>query len=112
MNHALLAYGGSQATAEEALFVAAYLNARYQVKLSVLSVGETIATNRALARVRQYLAEIRAEAEFYAVDGPVEEAILDTAVSSSLAVLVTALCARCFLAVRPIAFSQNTSVPF
>lgn len=88
LTHALLAYGGSQTTADEALFVAAYLNARYQVKLSVLSVGDKIVTNKALAQVRDYLAEIEAEADFYAEDGPVEEVIVTTAVAAGADFLI------------------------
>lgn len=81
MNHALLAYGGHPSMAEEALFVAAYLAARYQIRLTVLSVGEKIQTQRLLARARDYLEEVGAEADFEARSGEVEPAILDTAVS-------------------------------
>ncbi len=81
MNHALLAYGGHPSMAEEALFVAAYLSARYEVQLTVLSVGEKIQTQRLLAQARAYLAQVGAEANFEARTGEVEPAILDTAVS-------------------------------
>ena len=81
MNHALLAYGGHPSMAEEALFVAAYLSARYEVKLTVLSVGEKIQTQRLLAQAREYLGQVGANADFVARTGEVEPAILDTAVS-------------------------------
>lgn len=88
LTHALLAYGGVQTTADEALYVAAYLNARYQIKLSVLSVGSNIQTNKALAHVREYLHKLGAEAEFYAEEGPVEQIVLDTAVKTGADFLV------------------------
>jgi nucleotide-binding universal stress UspA family protein len=88
LTHALLAYGGNYTTADEALFVAAYLNARYQIKLSVISVGDNIVTNKALAQVRKYLVEIGAEADFFAMDAPVEEAITDTAVQTGADFLI------------------------
>ncbi len=80
-SHALLAYGGHPAVREEALFVAAYLTARYQMGLTVLSVGETAVTEELLAQARTYLQEFEAQAEFVARTGPVEEAIVATAVS-------------------------------
>ncbi|NKQ34198.1 MAG: universal stress protein [Chloroflexi bacterium] len=80
-NHALLAYGGHPAVREEALFVAAYLAARYQIGLTVLSVGEKAETAELLAQARTYLQEFEAPAEFVARSGPVEEAIVSTAVS-------------------------------
>ncbi len=79
--HALLAYGGSRTTAEEALFVAAYVAAQYQIGLSVLSVGHNSQTNKALAHVRDYLRSVHVKAAFYAEDGDVAQVILDTAVA-------------------------------
>ena len=81
MNHALLAYGGHPSMAEEALIVAAYFAARYDVKLTVLSVGDKITTNKLLAHAREYIKRVGAEADFVAYDGEVEKGILETAVS-------------------------------
>lgn len=88
LTKALLAYGGKTTTAEEALFVAAYLLSRYEIELSVLSVGDTVQTNRALGRVRDYLGDAHEQATYYAVDGPVEKAILDTAVEAAVEFII------------------------
>ncbi len=80
--HALLAYGGGQTPAEEALYVATYLAANYQIRLSVVSVGDNIQTNRALARVREYLQQTEVVADFYAEEGDVVEVIKETAVTA------------------------------
>lgn len=80
--HALLAYGGNQTTAEEALFVAAYAAAHYHIRLSVLSIGDKIETNKALARVRDYLRSVNVAAAFYAEEGEVKQVILNTAVDT------------------------------
>ncbi len=81
MNHALLAYGGHPSMAEEALVVAAYFAARYKIKLTVLSVGDKITTNKLLSRARDYIERVGAEADFVAYQGEVEAGILETAVS-------------------------------
>lgn len=81
MRHALLAYGGHPSMAQEALYVAAYSAARYHVKLTVLSVGDAIQTNKLLAQARAYLQQVGAEADFVASNGEVEKSILETAVS-------------------------------
>ncbi len=78
-SHALLAYGGHPAVRQEALFVAAYLAARYQIDLTVLSVGETAVTEQLLAQARTYLQKLAAQAQFIGRPGPVEEAIVTTA---------------------------------
>lgn len=88
LSHALLAYGGGQTPAEEALFVATYLAAHYQIRLSVLSVGDNIQTNRALARVREYLQQAGVTADFYAEEGDVVEVLPQTAVVAQADFLV------------------------
>lgn len=79
LRHALLAYGGTRTVSDEALYVAAYLSARHNVRLSVVSVGEPIQTHKALARVREYLQNVGAAADFFAEEGGVEETLLQTA---------------------------------
>ncbi|MFN2137536.1 MAG: universal stress protein [Candidatus Promineifilaceae bacterium] len=54
MDRALLAYDGSP-KADEALFVATYLAARWQIALSVLTVVTKYTTPRALDRARRYI---------------------------------------------------------
>ncbi|HRQ36653.1 MAG TPA: universal stress protein [Chloroflexota bacterium] len=88
LTHALLAYGGGQTPAQEALFVAAYLAAHYQIRLSVISVGDNIQTNRALAQVREYLQQAGVTADFYAETGEVVEVIQQTAVNAQADFLI------------------------
>lgn len=54
MQHALLVYNGS-AEAEEALFIATYLAARWQIRLGVLIAGQEEPDVEATTRVRDYL---------------------------------------------------------
>ena len=79
LNHVLLSYDGSP-KAEEALFVATYLAGRWQIPLSVVTVFDN---NRVapetLLRAGVYLEERGIEAEFIVQEGPVAEAILKTA---------------------------------
>ncbi len=81
MSHALLAYGGHPSMAQEALFVAAYLAARYKIRLTVLTVGEEAQTTKLLSQAKDYLHQVGAAADFIASFGEVETVILDTAVS-------------------------------
>lgn len=81
LSHALLAYGGHPAVREEALFVAAYLAARYQIALTVLTVGEGEEVEQLLAKARTYLEKFGTSANFVAGSGTVEEAIIETAVN-------------------------------
>ncbi len=75
----LLAYDGSP-KANEALFVAAYLTARWERSLTVVSV-ETNRTNAAiLDQARQYLTEHDVPNVNYVLrQGPIAETVLDTA---------------------------------
>jgi nucleotide-binding universal stress UspA family protein len=86
--HALLAYGGGQTPAEEALFVAAYLAAHYQIRLSVVSVGDKRQTNKARAHVRAYLQQSGVEFKFYTAEGEVEEIVRETAVTTNADFLI------------------------
>jgi nucleotide-binding universal stress UspA family protein len=79
LDRALLAYDGSP-KAEEALFVATYLAARWGIPLVVVTVIETgRTTSAALAHAREYLESHELEATFVKESGPVAEAILKTA---------------------------------
>ena len=79
LDSALLAYDGSP-KAEEALFVATYLSARWRIPLAVVTVMETRrATARTLTRARNYLERHGVEATFVKEKGPVAEVILQVA---------------------------------
>ena len=81
LNRALLAYDGS-AKAKEALFVAAYLAAQWQIPLVVVSVEEEQHFNgTALRRAQSYLQshQIEIEAVYVSKNGSVPKAILNTA---------------------------------
>jgi nucleotide-binding universal stress UspA family protein len=79
LDRALLAYDGSP-KAEEALFVATYLSARWRIPLAVVTVIETgRTTSAALARAQEYLESHELEATFVKESGPVAEAILRAA---------------------------------
>jgi nucleotide-binding universal stress UspA family protein len=88
LTHALLAYGGNRTTAKEALFVAAYLAAQHQIKLAVVSVGNEEQTHAALTFARNYLRTIAVKAAFFAVEGVVEQVILETAVTTQADFLI------------------------
>lgn len=79
MQHALLAYDGSL-KADEGLFVATYLAARWRIHLTVVTVAEA---NRAAAALltdaQEYLQEHEVDADYVAETGPTAEAVLDTA---------------------------------
>jgi nucleotide-binding universal stress UspA family protein len=79
LTHALLAYGGQRTVTKEALFVAAYLATRYQLKLTVLSVGEPAVAEAALSEVRAYFEGAEADVDYVLGEGPVSQAIIKTA---------------------------------
>lgn len=79
LSRALLAYDGSP-KAQEALFVATYLSAQWNMPLVVLSVGESQETTAAtLSQAEAYLDTYRVQATFLAQNGPVAETILHVA---------------------------------
>ena len=79
LDRALLAYDGSP-KAEEALFLATYLAARWGTGLAVMTVIETgRTTSEALTHAEEYLEAHGIEATFVKESGPVAEAILRTA---------------------------------
>lgn len=83
MRGALLAYDGSP-KADEALFVAAYVAARWQVDLSVVTVHEAgRATAEALADAREYLEVHEVVAAYIEEEGPIADVILATAAQRS-----------------------------
>jgi nucleotide-binding universal stress UspA family protein len=75
----LLAYDGSP-KADEALFVATYLTAKWGADLTVVTVveGERISSNM-LRRAQKYLESHGVQATYVEENGPVPEAILKTA---------------------------------
>lgn len=77
MDRALLAYDGSS-KAEEALFLAAYLGARWKLKLTVVSAGGRRAED-ALDHARKYLKERQVQAKFVLETRQAAEAILGAA---------------------------------
>ena len=84
----LLAYDGS-AKADEALFVATYLTKRWQKTLTVLTV-ETAHTNSAtIDYARDYLQQSGVTwADYVLRDGPINEAILETAEERDINLLI------------------------
>ena len=75
----MLAYDGS-AKAKEALFVAAYLAAQWQIPLVVVSVDEEQHfTDTALQRAESYLQTQQIEATYVSTSGATAKAILTTA---------------------------------
>ena len=79
LDRAVLAYDGS-AKAKEALFVAAYLAAQWQIPLVVVSVDEEQHfTDTALQRAESYLQTQRIEATYVSTSGSTAKAILNTA---------------------------------
>lgn len=88
LQHALLAYGGNQTTAKEALFVATYLATYLEIKLSVLTVGDKSQTDRSLAQLQEYLQQAGVQADYYAEDGEVEQMILQTSATTNADFLI------------------------
>ena len=74
----LLAYDGSP-KADEALFVAAYLAARWQISLTVLTVITAHTKAETLDRARRYLiGNHLLNVEYVLAEEPITEAILDS----------------------------------
>ncbi len=81
-SRALLAYDGSP-KADEALFIATYLTARWSKSLTVVTVETDYTSPMALEKARQYLEEhgVTDNVDYVLRQGPIAEAILETAVS-------------------------------
>ncbi len=79
LQHALLAYDGSP-KAEEGLFVATYLAARWRAHLTVATVAEsTGAGAETLREAQEYLQQHAIEADYVEETGPVADALLEVA---------------------------------
>jgi nucleotide-binding universal stress UspA family protein len=78
LNRGLLAYDGSP-KADEALFVASYLAGQRKIPLTVLTVLGGNSTEQNLNYARHYLESRGVEATYVQEQGPVAQAILDTA---------------------------------
>ncbi|HEX6384811.1 MAG TPA: universal stress protein [Anaerolineae bacterium] len=87
LDQALLAYDGSPKS-NEALFVASYLAAHWQIGLVVLTVAGNGGGETASASARQYLQEHNVPAEFVVRQAPVAEAILETAAAYNSNLLI------------------------
>ncbi|WP_420631888.1 universal stress protein [Candidatus Leptofilum sp.] len=84
MQHALLAYDGSP-KAEEALFVATYLASRWQIQLSVVTVGggngKLDTANRVQSRAKTYLSVAGVKADYILPGEPAASALIEAAAS-------------------------------
>jgi len=88
MDRALLAYDGS-ATADEALFLATYSTLRWQRDLTVLTVKTSRTDEATLDRARDHLERHGVTwADYIFLDGPVNNAILKTAESRDVNLLI------------------------
>lgn len=88
MDYALLGYDGSP-KADEALFVATYLALRWQMRLAIVTVCTKFTTNLALERAKGYLAGHHiVNADFFLKEGPITEAILETAESQGCNLII------------------------
>jgi nucleotide-binding universal stress UspA family protein len=77
LEHALLAYDGSQ-KAKEALYIAAYLVGQWNTSLHVISFGDESSIREIQADARSYLEDQQIHAEYLFVDGPkITEAIIN-----------------------------------
>jgi nucleotide-binding universal stress UspA family protein len=68
MQHALLAYDGSF-KAQEALFIATYLAAKWTIPLSVISIGKEVDTRDIQADAKKYLELYNVQADYIQADG-------------------------------------------
>jgi hypothetical protein len=75
--HGVLAFDGSQ-KAREALYLSAYMAVKWQIGLSVLTVGVGAQGDQILDEARQYLDDQGVQAEFHRQQGAVVQEILIT----------------------------------
>ncbi|PWB50910.1 MAG: universal stress protein UspA [Anaerolineales bacterium] len=68
LNHALLAYDGSL-KAQEALFIAAYLAAKWEIPLSVITIGPKSDASEILGDAEKYLEVHNITASYFLADG-------------------------------------------
>ncbi len=68
LNHALLAYDGSF-KAQEALFIASYLAAKWQIHLSVITIGQEVDIDDIQGDARQYLVDHAVNADYILAEG-------------------------------------------
>lgn len=87
LDRLLLAYDGSP-KADEALFVAAYLAARWQAALCVVAAGSEASAGAAVARARSYLEEQSVIADFVSRRGSAPQVILETAAEQGSNLLI------------------------
>ncbi|HEX6384810.1 MAG TPA: universal stress protein [Anaerolineae bacterium] len=87
MDRLLLAYDGSP-KADEALFVAAYLTARWPFSLVVLTVETEHTAAATLTQARNYLEQYGVKATYVLRQKPIAEAILETANAYDINLLI------------------------
>jgi nucleotide-binding universal stress UspA family protein len=88
LDRALLAYDGS-AKANEALFIATYLAVRWHIHLTILTVKTQYTDAYASKQARDYLERHGVDwADYVVCDGPINEAILATAESHDINLLI------------------------
>lgn len=88
MDRALLAYDGS-AKADEALFVATYLAARWRINLTVLTVITGYTKAQTLDRARRYLiGNNLVNANYVLAEKPIAEAVFETAAAQDSNLLI------------------------
>ena len=68
LDHALLAYDGSL-KAQEALFIASYMAAKWNIQLSVISIGEDENIEQILGDAQKYLEGYQVQAEYILTSG-------------------------------------------
>jgi nucleotide-binding universal stress UspA family protein len=68
LNHALLAYDGSL-KAQEALFIATYLAAQWQIKLTVITIGDSVDGSEILLDAQRYLEIHNVQASYELLHG-------------------------------------------
>ncbi len=87
LDNALLAYDGSL-KADEALYVATYLAVRWGTRLTVVTVETPYTTAAAAQRAGEYLAQYGIEAELIVRQEDIAGAIMETAVSRSINLII------------------------
>ena len=68
LDHALLAYDGSL-KAQEALFIASYMAAKWNIQLSVISIGEDENIKQILGDAQKYLEGYQVQADYILASG-------------------------------------------
>lgn len=88
LKHALLAYDGSLKS-QEALFIATYIAARWNVLLSVITIGNDLDTKEILGDAQKYLEIHNVQASYHLIEGEKEtDTILEFAGNANIELLI------------------------